>query len=500
MLPAVLLAVAVAGRADSTLLRILAINDLHGALEPRQYGWSGGRPVGGAAALKAALDSAALACRCAVLRLDGGDEMQGTLASNLVFGRSTIEVLNRFGLDAAVVGNHELDWGVDTLKARMRESRWKWVASNVFDSVSGRRPDWATPYTLVERGGMRIAVLGYMSARTKQMMGAEQGAGLVWRKGAGAIRDALEAARAERPDLTILVAHEGAFCDSLPCRGEVIDLARELDSTQVQLVIAGHTHTLVNTVVNGIPVVQARSNGTAYGAIDLVRQDNGTRVWRARVETVWADRVTPDSGVNAILDRYRPMVDRLALRRVVVLRDSLPRRGDQYALGNLIADAQRAAAPRTDFAIMNNGGIRRDLPAGQLTYSDLFELHPFGNNIVRVWITGEQLTRVFERAVISGRPTFHIAGLKVRYDSRKPAGSRVLEMRKTNGTLLQPRRTYVLALTDFLQTGGEGLAMLRTLPTRRTGKTDLEAMIAYLGRLRQPVAAPAARRLVDVAP
>ena len=137
MLPALLLAFALSGRADSTLLRVLAINDFHGALESRQYSWSGGRPVGGAAALKAALDSAAAECRCPVLRLDGGDELQGTLASNLVHGRSTIEVLRRFGLDAAVVGNHELDWGVDTLRARMGESSWPWLAANVFDSLSG---------------------------------------------------------------------------------------------------------------------------------------------------------------------------------------------------------------------------------------------------------------------------------------------------------------------------------------------------------------------------
>jgi 2',3'-cyclic-nucleotide 2'-phosphodiesterase (5'-nucleotidase family) len=187
MLPALLLAFALSGRADSTLLRVLAINDFHGALESRRHTWSGGRPVGGAAALKAALDSAAAECRCPVLRLDGGDELQGTLASNLVHGRSTIEALRRFGLDAAVVGNHELDWGVDTLRARMGESNWPWLAANVFDSVSGRRPGWARPFTLLERGGLRIALVGYMAARTKQMVRADHVAGLVWRRGAGAI-------------------------------------------------------------------------------------------------------------------------------------------------------------------------------------------------------------------------------------------------------------------------------------------------------------------------
>ncbi|HSE53952.1 MAG TPA: bifunctional UDP-sugar hydrolase/5'-nucleotidase [Gemmatimonadales bacterium] len=500
MLPALLLAFALSGRADSTLLRVLAINDFHGALESRQYSWSGGRPVGGAAALKATLDSAAADCRCPVLRLDGGDELQGTLASNLVQGRSTIEVLRRFGLDAAVVGNHELDWGVDTLRARMGESNWPWLAANVFDSVSGRRPGWARPVVLLERGGLRIALVGYMAARTKQMVRADHVAGLIWRRGAGAIRDALDSARAARPDLTILVAHEGAFCDSLPCRGEIVELARELDSTQVQLIVSGHTHSLVNTVVQGIPIVQARSSGTAFAIADLIRRDDGTRIWRTRVETVWADRVSPDSGVSAILDRYRPMVARLASRPIAVLREELVRRGNQYPLGNLIADAQRAAVPGTDFALMNNGGIRRDLPAGRITYNDVFELQPFGNNLVRVAITGERLKQVLERAVASGRPAFHVSGLKVRYDSRLPVGSRVLEIRTAGGGRVQPGRTYQLALLDFLQSGGEGLSMVVTLPVRRTGQTDLEALIAYLQRSKAPVTAPAAPRFLDVAP
>jgi len=183
-----------------------------------------------------------------------------------------------------------------------------------------------------------------------------------------------------------------------------------------------------------------------------------------------------------------------------VLRDELVRRGSQYALGNLIADAQRAAVAGTDFALMNNGGIRRDLPAGQISYSDLFELQPFGNNLVRVSVTGERLKQILERAVSSGRPAFHVSGLTVRFDSRLPAGSRVLEIRKARGGLVQPRRTYQLALLDFLQTGGEGLSMVVTLPVRRTGQTDLEALIAYLQRSPQPVTAPAAPRFTDVAP
>lgn len=500
MLLSALLAAGLSAGADSTLLRVLAINDFHGALETRVYGWSNRRPIGGGAALKATLDSAAARCRCAVLRLDAGDEMQGTLGSNLVFGRSTVDVLNAVGLDAAAVGNHDLDWGVDTLRARMREARYVWLAANVFDSATGKRPAWAMPYRIIERGGLRIAVIGWMTPQTRTIVKADKVAGLFWRRGAAAIADILEAIRAERPDVTILVAHEGAYCDSSPCAGEIVDLARELDSSQVQFIVSGHTHSLVNTVVHGIPIVQARANGTAYGMADLVRRSDGTRAWTVRVETVWADRVTPDSAVDAIVGRYRPEAERFGRTVVARLRDSLRMLRGEYPLGNLIADAQRSAMPGTDFALMNNGGIRRELYPGPLTYNDLFELQPFGNSVLRVRLTGAQLKDVIEHALGQGTPDAHLSGLIVRYDPARARGDRVVAMRRTGGALIAPEGTYLLAVVDFLQTAGGGYAVLRTLPFERTGKTDLEALVDYLKHLPQPVAAPDAHRFVAVTP
>jgi 5'-nucleotidase len=314
-----------------------------------------------------------------------------------------------------------------------------------------------------------------------------------------AIRDALDSARAARPDLTILVAHEGAYCDSLPCHGEIVDLARELDSTQVQFIVSGHTHSLVNTVVHGIPIVQSRANGTAYGITDLIRNSDGARRWVTRIETVWADRVAPDPGVDALLARYRPEVEKLSKQVVAVLRDSLPALRGEYPLGNLIADAQRAAAPGIDFALMNNGGIRRDLYPGPLTYNDLFELQPFGNSLLEVWLSGAQLKDVIEHALAGGSPDGHVSGLMVRYDSRRPIGERVIELRRSDGRPIEPGATYTIVVTDFLQSGGGGYAMLRTLPMHRTGKTDLDALIAWLGTVKQPVLAPPGRRFTDVA-
>src|SRR5256886_5175139 len=132
--------VVVVPRPDSTLLRVLAINDFHGALEPQVWPWSAARPVGGAAALKPWLDSLARGCFCATIRLDAGDEMQGTPVSNFNFGRPAIAALNALGIDAAAIGNHEFDWTVDTLRARMAEARYRLLAANITDAAVAAPP------------------------------------------------------------------------------------------------------------------------------------------------------------------------------------------------------------------------------------------------------------------------------------------------------------------------------------------------------------------------
>src|SRR3989449_3939779 len=162
---------------DSTLLRVVAIADFHGALAPRAWPWSNGRAVGGAAALKVWVDSLARQCGCTSIRLDAGDEMQGTPISNFTYGRATIEAMNALGLDAAAIGNHEFDWSVDTLRARMQEARYPFVSANITDSAGTARPDWAEPWKVIQRGGLKVAVIGLTTTRTPTTTAPRNGRG-----------------------------------------------------------------------------------------------------------------------------------------------------------------------------------------------------------------------------------------------------------------------------------------------------------------------------------
>src|SRR2546427_4843255 len=487
-------------RPDSTLLRVLAINDFHGALEPQVWPWSAGRPVGGAAALKPWLDSLARACFCTSIRLDGGDEMQGTPVSNFNFGRPAIAALNALGIDAAAIGNHEFDWSVDTLRARMAEAHYRFLAANITDSAGTAGPDWAEPFTVIERGGVRAAVIGLALPATPETTAPRNVRGLAFGDGARAVRRVLLQARAAG-DYVIVVAHVGAFCDgdgaaahvgSAACHGEIIDLARSLDSGSVDLIVSGHTHSLVNTVVNGIPIVEARSSGAGIAVVDVVRVSGAggvRREVRARIETPFADRIRLDPALVDALRLSQASVSAITDRPVARFGTELRRTGAEHGLGRLIADAQRNIA-KADVALVNNGGIRADVAAGLATYGDLYGVEPFQNRLLRLAVSGKVLKQALEHALSGEGPDAHVAGIVVWYDLGKPAGRRIKRLRLANGKDVDDGRAYTVAVSDFLAAGGSGDTMIVGAPSSEVGVTDLDALIQYLAVLRQPIAAP----------
>jgi 5'-nucleotidase len=296
-----------------------------------------------------------------------------------------------------------------------------------------------------------------------------------------------------------VIAHAGAFCGRDPdstCNGEIIDLAMKL-TTKVDAIVSGHTHTLVNTIVKGIPIVQARSSGRAIDVLNLPLGGASVRP-RQEVRELASDTIKPLASIDSIVQRAVARVGPLVNRNIATIPVALPRQGDQYPLGNLIADAQRWAG-KGDVAIMNNGGIRTDLRAGDATYGSLFELQPFGNTLYSLTMTGVQLRGLIE-AMLSKSPNDHVSGLTVRYDPSRPVGSRVVSVTMADGSPLSDSRTYNVIMNDFLATGGEGYnAAGRATASRPLNIVDLDALIDYLKTLPAPITAPTEVRIQPVA-
>jgi 2',3'-cyclic-nucleotide 2'-phosphodiesterase (5'-nucleotidase family) len=469
-------------RADSTLLRVLALTDLHGQLEARVWDWSGGRAVGGAPALKSWMDSLGVACRCTTVRLDAGDEMQGTPVSNLNYGRGVIALMNALGIDAAAIGNHEFDWSIDTLLARMQDARYKFVSANITDSAGKARPDWATPWTLVTKGATKIAVIGLTTVTTPTSTAPRNVRGLAFGNGAEAVRRYLPAARAAA-DFVIVAAHEGS--------GAIFDVAKGLDSGSVDLILAGHSHLRVDTTINGIPIVQPGSSGRDIAVVDFVRVGGTRREVRAQLVTPYADAVKPNVDLAGALAAQLDAIKSVTGRSVGRLKVPLKREGAEYGLGRLIADAARNSG-KADVGMINNGGIRTGLPEGNVTWGDAQMVQPFQNRMVRLTVKGSALLQALEHCVdgSSGDPDCHVSGVEVWYDAEHRAGKRITRTQLASGKEISEGSTYTLTVPDFMAAGGSGYAMLVGAPVQDLNILDLDLLINYLGVLRTPVEAP----------
>ncbi len=482
-------------------LRVLGFNDFHGALESTTPDWAGGRAVGGAAVLAAYLERYRAGSAPTVI-LDAGDVMQGTPLSNLTDGAVVIEVHNRIGVDAAAAGNHEFDWGVSVFQERIAQSAFPWLAANVYVAGSDTLPSWLEPMVLLRRGctpsaqcdSVTVAVVGLADQETPTRTRPSHVAGLRFGDPAEALNRWVPRARAAGADFVVVTAHEGGRCDQGGCEGDIIEITRRL-LHRPDLIVSGDSHTHLDTRVNGVVVVQANSGGTRFSVVDLERISRDSVAVRVTAQpTTFADRVEPDRAIGALVDEAAERIAPLVGREITTLAHPLEREGGEYALGNLIADAQRAATG-TQAALMNNGGIRIDLPAGPVTYGDLYRLQPFQNTLVTVELSGGELLEAVEHALAGGEPGAHVSGLLVEYDPGAPAGERVTSLVLETGASVSASQRYTVTVNDFMAEGGSGYDMFGPAGEQTlTGIVDLDALLEYLELLPSPLPVPASGR------
>jgi 2',3'-cyclic-nucleotide 2'-phosphodiesterase (5'-nucleotidase family) len=487
-------------------LRVIATSDVHGHLLTEATPASGGRPAGGMAVLAAYFDSARSRFDGATLVLSSGDDMQGTTISNLSGGRAAIEAMNAAGYDAAALGNHEFDWGLGALRARIRQSRFPWLAANVYVAGTTRNPEWVRPWMMIDRGGVRTAVVGVALVSTPRVVMAGRVAGLDFGPEAAAIDRSVRQARAAGADFVVVAVHDGAWCEtpgsapaeeSAGCHGDLLDVVRAV-TEPVDLVLGGHSHRRVLTSVNGIPVLEAAAYSSAFATVDLERRGGRTLVTRRSVQAAWADSVTPDTAVARIVAGWDRRARAVSERPVATLAAALDTVGGDYALGRLMADAYRRAG-HAQAALVNNGSVRRGLPAGTITFGDLYELQPFQNRIVVQQVTGAQLRAALENALgREGKPDANVSGLAVTFDPSAAAGSRVRSIRLDDGPEVHDGDRLSLASSEFVATGGDGFVSLRQSRMRSTGMVDVDVLVAYVRSLPQPVAASNQRRWTSI--
>ena len=477
-------------------LAIIGTSDLHGHIEMLPY------LAGSLANLRAsrAVDD--------VVLLDGGDMFQGTLESNLVEGKSVVEAYDRLGYAAVAVGNHEYDFGPvgeravpieprddprGALKARSAEASFPFLAANLIDGFAREPASWPNlhPSVLIERAGVKIGVIGLATMDTPRTTNARNFEGLLMAPLVETIQKQAAALRKRGANLVLVTAHAGGRCskfddpkDLSSCdpAQEIVEVARALAPGTVDGIVAGHTHAGMAHEVNGIPIVQSFSKGIAFGRIDLVIEGRGRRVVSHTIhppQYLCGDRREPpdvfkgepcptgeyegkpvvaDKDLAALVARYETQARAVRERKLGVTADGVVRgvRSEESPLGNLFADLMRAARPGADVALTNGGGLRADLPAGELTYGDLYESMPFDNRFATVKLTGAQLAKVIEHNLTVSSGVFSISGVRV---NARCTGDRLVVSftREKSGKKVGPREKLTLVTSDFLASGGDGI-------------------------------------------
>ena len=487
----------VAATTSRVKLSIVGTTDLHGRVFPRE-GRGGLALLGG---YLRTLRSARAADGGGVLLLDAGDTFQGGIESNLSEGALVVDAYNALGYDALAIGNHDFEYGaLDTasgdiepsdmrgaLKAAAARARFPFLAANVIDEATGRPVAWPNvrPSTIVETAGLRVGIVGVMTwdGLTKTLVANVQGLGTT------ALAPTVEAEarqlRQRGVDVVLILAHAGGACarfddpaDLSSCDddAEIFRLARQLPTGLVDAIVAGHSHAAVAHEVAGIPIVQAYSVGRAFARVDLtVARGVGVVSTRVFAPQALCAAVGPDGSCAAggvapasyeaaavepdvsVMAAMQPELERVRRWREVplgiTLETPVPRNRDglESPLGNLFADAIRAAVPGADVAIgmgARRGGLRADLPEGALTRGPLYDVFPFDNRVATLTLTGAQLRQALAAEISRGRRRFpSVSGVRVRVTCK---GDRPhVEIVRPSGAPIGPTETLIVATTDF---------------------------------------------------
>lgn len=462
-------------------LTLLETTDFHGALESESTDRESKRPIGGAAYLTAVLDREKASNPDGTLLLDAGDIYQGTALSNLTEGRASIAYMNEAGFDAGAVGNHEFDFGLAVLAERIAQARFPLLCANVIERATGRPPSWAKPYTILERRGLRVLVIGLITPDTPNVTLPQNVTSLEFLAPATVANRWIGELVPKQADLAIIVCHDGGTQeDDGPIEGEVAELAKKIQGEAA--ILGGHTHRILDGTVEGTPYVQAGSSGRWVGRIDLTYDRSLARVTEARTSmlTVYADSagaesVRPDATVLQLISDARAEVAPILDEQIGTAAVELPAEREECAMGNWVVDVMRAAAG-AEFALQNPGGVRASIDAGPIHYSDVYRVIPFDNTIVLARLSGREIKEYLE-AIAERGGFLHASGLRYTVDYARPVGDRVQELRRSNGAPLDPGASFAVAINNFMAQGGDHLPVLLGQPNaRETGILLREAL------------------------
>lgn len=437
-------------------LDIFTVNDFHGALLE-----SDKNP--GAAKLGQLLKAKKAKNPDGTLILSAGDMSQGSVDSNLTFGKTVIDVMDEIGFDAMAVGNHEFDWGRANLTDQASWADFPVLTANVTDKNNGCL-EGIQPWVIVERKGVNIGIIGVTTTEIVDKVSQKVISTCQVASPADVINKLVPELEQQGAQIIIVLGHLGGYPSNKngEISGEVTEMANAIKG--VDILVTGHTHQNMAGYLNGIATVQAGYNGRAVGHITLTYSPRSQKVFSAvpSVIDLPTSVLKGDAGVKAIIDQGQKEIGPIKNEIIGNTIGDLPHQRDQVSvLGQWVTDIMRQKT-NADIAFQNGGGLRTSIPAGEVTVGKLWEVIPFDNTLFLLDMKGSRIMKVLEYGINNPKlQCIQYSGIKVKYDSSLPAGSQIVEVTLPDGSPLDPGRTYRVVTNDFLAEGGDGYSMFK---------------------------------------
>ncbi|GGG67410.1 multifunctional 2',3'-cyclic-nucleotide 2'-phosphodiesterase/5'-nucleotidase/3'-nucleotidase [Salipiger pallidus] len=456
-------------------LTILFTNDFHDRFEPiSKYNSTcsaedndAGECFGGIARLVTAVEGQRSEAEGDLLLLDAGDQFQGSLFFTQYGGDLAAEFMTALDYDAMAVGNHEFDNGPDGLADFLDKVEFPVLSANIDVSGEERLSGRVPKAVVLEPGSEKIGIVSVLAEDTPET--SSPGNGVIFSPIVDAAQAEIDRLTEEGVDKIVLLTHVGYKAD--------LRLGREL--TGVDLIIGGHSHTLLGemdgaegpypSMANDVPVVTAYAYGKYLGLLDLTFDDEGTLTEVSGQPMLLDASVAEDEATKArVTELAGPLEE---MRQTVVAEAAAPIDGSrevcramECSMGNLVADAMldRVKDQGIDVAITNGGGLRASIDEGEVTMGEVLTVLPFQNTLATFEVTGATLVEALENGASQmdeGAGRFaQVSGMSYTVTPSAEPGSRISDV-MVGDTPIEPEKVYGVVSHDYMRNGGDGYAM-----------------------------------------
>ncbi|CAF0939692.1 unnamed protein product [Brachionus calyciflorus] len=420
-------------------------------------------PVGGAARFLTALEN--VMQKGPTLVLFSGDAISPSAISILVKGRQMIEILNKFHISCACLGNHDFDFGLDVLLTHINNSNFPWLISNVFDAESRKPLGNVSDRHIVEINGLKVGIIGLVEQEWITTLSTINSDDIFYESYVDCGRRLTRELKNEQNcDIVIALTHMRWANDSI--------LAQNLP--EVDIFLGGHDHDYIVQQINNKWVVKSGTDFREFSLIELNVKEKSSTVQKIE-KYVIDSKIEENIEIKTIVDSYLENINKELEQILGYMNTELEGRfsyirTQETNLGNFITDIMLSAL-NADCAILNSGTLRSDLlhPTGEFKVRDLKKILPYLDENVVISVTGAHLLQALENGVSQypkheGR-FLQVSGLKFAFDPSKPPGKRVdPRLVQVQDEYLDLEKNYSLATKLYLKQGKDGFDCLLNCP------------------------------------